>query len=152
MKVRVVLGLVVISGCGGAVSSTTFTDPPPASADAGIVLPGDGGIARDARASFDATPGDAGPDARPRIDAGTIDCECEDELAQIANTCIFDKELRNVACAVDHTPGRKPQDLDLFRSCIENGPPSWTPANGNAQLELCGCEPGEVRRVCVAYR
>lgn len=152
MKLRVLLGILLLSGCGGAVATTTFTDPPPMSADAGTVLPSNGGIVCDANTAVDAAPRDAGRDARPRIDAGTIDCECEDELVQIANTCIFDKALRNVACAVDLTPGRKPQDLDLFRSCIQNGPPSWTPANGNAQLELCNCEPGEVRRVCVAYR
>ncbi len=153
MKLHILLSLLLLSGCGGAVATTAFTEPPSVNADAGERAPGDGGITRDA-ATNDATPRDAGRDApaTPPIDGGTVDCACTDELVQIADTCTFDKALRNVACAVDFTPGRKPQDLDLFRSCIQNGPPSWTPANGNAQLELCNCNAGEVRRVCVAYR
>jgi hypothetical protein len=58
---------------------------------------------------------------------------------------------RPIACVLDRT-GETPVLLDLFRSCIVDAPPSWTPGEQPTRIEQCDCQPGEVRRLCVGYR
>ena len=71
---------------------------------------------------------------------------------QVEGTCEFEVAGRPILCVKDVTDSAAPVTLDLFRSCIVDAPPSWTPGLSPTRIEQCDCAPGDARRLCVAYR
>ena len=55
-------------------------------------------------------------------------------------------------CVAERPDDASSVTLDLWRSCISNGPPSWTPSVKPTELELCSCVPGEKHTLCIRYR
>ena len=140
--------LAWLPACGGLVAPSVEAreggPAPVASADAGAPTSAPDAAATDATAPRDASEPDA-PDA-------SGECACTDELVQVEGTCEFEVEDRGIACVLDRTEGGPPVSLDLFRSCIVDAPPSWTPGLLPTRIEQCDCTPGQARRLCVAYR
>ncbi len=143
---RAALALLYLApGCGGLVAGAGA----PSDSGATQATPSAG---RDAAPSGAPDASDAGLDASDAgPDASRAACECTHELTQVAGTCEFAVEDRRIACVLDRTGGAS-IELDLFRSCIQEPPPSWTPGLSPTRIEQCNCTPGEVRRLCVAYR
>lgn len=140
----ILLGLTGLA-CGGRLASG---DPVDGGADARAVSvpssePRDGDVPPSA--SADAS--DGAVDASP-----TDPCACTDDLVQVEGTCEFEVTGRPILCVKDVTDPSAPVTLDLFRSCIVDAPPSWTPGLSPTSIEQCDCVPGDVRRLCVAYR
>jgi len=130
----------LLASCGGRVAE----EPADAASPPTAPVP-------DAARPVDASPRpDASIDASP-VDARPPPCVCTEDLVQLAGTCEFVVADRPIACVLDRT-GETPVLLDLFRSCIVDAPPSWTPGEQPTRIEQCDCQPGEVRRLCVGYR
>jgi hypothetical protein len=135
----VMLGLpaVLIAACGGAVVAS---DPEPGSrTDPPSSRPGH------TPKPYDASPRDVSVDTAPG------DCACTEEIVQVEGTCNFTIAPRLVDCVAEHSADAGYVTLDLFRSCITNPPPSWTPSVKPTELELCSCVPGEKHALCVRY-
>lgn len=148
--VRHVAGLMVLLGltglaCGGRLAAGDPMDggPDTRAATAPSSEPRDG----DARPSASADASDGAVDASPNDP-----CVCTDDLVQVEGTCDFEVAGRPILCVKDVTDPTAPVTLDLFRSCIVDAPPSWTPGLSSTRIEQCDCAPGDVRRLCVAYR
>lgn len=139
---RVVLGLPLalvslVAACGGAVVAS---DPAPGGGDSTPSRPSP------PRKPFDASPRDVGVDAAPG------DCACTDEIPQVEGTCTFTIAPRLIACVAEHSLDAGYMTIDLWRSCIVDAPPSWSPAAKATELDLCSCVPGERHALCVRYR
>ena len=133
------LGLpgTLIAACGGAVVAT---DPDPGTREDSPSRPSP------PRRPLDASVRDVA------VDVGPGDCACTDEIPQVDGTCTFTIAPRLVACVAEHSADAGYVTLDLWRSCISDGPPAWSPSAKATELELCSCVPGERHALCVRYR
>lgn len=127
----------LLAACGGAV---VVSDADPASREDAPSRPSP------PRKPFDASPRDVG------VDVAAGDCACTDEIPQVDGTCTYTIAPRLVACVAEHSLDAGYVTLDLFRSCIVNAPPSWSPSAKPTELDLCSCAPGERHALCVRYR
>ena len=91
-------------------------------------------------------------DSLARLPQSARGLQDTDDLVQVEGTCEFEVTGRPILCVKDVTDPSAPVTLDLFRSCIVDAPPSWTPGLSPTSIEQCDCVPGDVRRLCVAYR
>lgn len=141
------LGLTGLA-CGGRLAVGDPSDGgPDARAASAASAPSSDPVEGDARPSASADASDGAVDASP-----SDPCACTDELAQVEGTCDFEVAARPILCVKDVTDPAAPVTLDLFRSCIVDAPPSWTPGLSPTLIEQCDCVPGDARRLCVAYR
>lgn len=138
------LGLTGLA-CGGRLAVGDPTDGGPDARPPSA--PSSDPVEGDARPSTSADASDGAVDASP-----SDPCACTDELEQVEGTCEFEVAARPILCVKDVTDAAAPVTLDLFRSCIVDAPPSWTPGLSSTRIEQCDCVPGEARRLCVAYR
>jgi hypothetical protein len=120
----------------------------------GAIVPSDADPATGAEPTRDPRPPSAAFDASRDVaaDVAPGPCACTDEIPQVEGTCMYTIAPRLVDCVAERSDDASSVRLDLWRSCISDGPPAWTPSVKPTALELCSCLPGEKHTLCVRYR
>jgi hypothetical protein len=148
-NVRVLALCLIAFGLAGACGGRTIEAEPsggedPSRRDASSADAALFDVATDARADAD---GDADADA-----SGTGRCRCDRRVERLARRgCLFRVSggSGDFRCVVDVSEPT-PVELDLFRNCIQEPPPSWTPRDDidDNVIELCGCDPSRNYQLC----